>query len=130
MLAGLEQAMPQPRVQIAQALVSRADGGKALRMVFRRVLANELEIAAANGLIVGIVGQSEHFVRVGHVVLALASGVRGSTFVSKVHELVQDTLHERIDALGNDEVVAYFFEPLVALGMLARQRLGELFCLA
>ncbi len=66
MAAGLEEPAPQPGVQVAQALVSLADGGELLRVVFGREPANELEVTAADRLVVALGGDAQHLVRVAH----------------------------------------------------------------
>ena len=59
--------MPQPRVQVAQAFVSGADGGKPFGVVFRRVLPHQLQVARADRLVVRVARQPQHFVWVAHV---------------------------------------------------------------
>ncbi len=58
--------MTQAGVAFAQTFVGRADGGEPLRMVFRRKLAHQFQIAPTDGFVVGVVRYAEQGVWIVH----------------------------------------------------------------
>ena len=56
--------MAQASVAFAQTFIGRANGGESLRMMFRRKLADQFQIAATDGFVVGFVGYAEQDVRI------------------------------------------------------------------
>src|SRR5262249_9949920 len=66
----LEHTKAQPRVEVAQSLVGRPDRGEPFWLLLRRVLLHQLQVAAADRLVVAIGRQTEDLVRVRHTLPA------------------------------------------------------------